>query len=113
MMLAIRLVSSSMNFLKASPLRKIGAQPNFSRAVFQAGISVAPWYDFDQRVPLGRRDARCAKNAAPIGVAQRQCPVLSAWEIHRYFGLDTASARMRPPLICSANSPMPETPAVT
>src|SRR4030095_452109 len=27
--------------------------------------------------------------------------------------LDTASARMRPPLICSANSPMPETPAVT
>ena len=79
MMPAIRLVSSSTNFLYSSPLKKIGDQPSFSSVVFHAADSVAPRIDLDQRIALRGGDARSAENAAPIGQLDVEALFLERW----------------------------------
>ena len=114
MIAATRRTSSSRKALNWSPARNQGVQPSFFSVSFHAGVSVAACTSFTSAVALRRRDARRAEDAAPVAEHHVDALLLQRRDaFHPPSAADTASARIRPALICSANSPSPETPAVT
>src|SRR5688572_11647434 len=113
MMPAMRCSSSFRNLAYASPPRNQRFQPSFCSVSFHAGVWVACCTSFT------RLSRCCALRPGPANTP-RQLPSstftfcsLSDGIPSSFFGADCASARILPALMCSANSPSPDTPAVT
>src|SRR6185503_10650833 len=110
---ATRLVSSSRNLPYASPARNTGVQPSFSSVAFHAGVSVA-------FLTSCTSASRCCSVIPGAPNMPRQLPSstsipcsFSEGMLSTLVGADCASARIFPAFTCSANSPIPETPALT
>ena len=110
----MRFVSSSTNALYASPARNTDSQPYFASDSFHDGESVAV-------LTAAMSASRCAvvmpgraEDAAPVAEHDVDALLLERRDaVPGLAGDETASARMRPLLMCSANSPRPAMPAVT
>jgi hypothetical protein len=109
----MRFESSSMNFLYSSPPRKNPVQPSFSSVSFHALVSVASLTSLTSASRCGGVMPGAPKMPRQLPSSTSTPCSLSEAMPSVFAGEETASARILPALICSANSPSPETPAVT